>query len=215
MRHTRGVTSEPAPAGRLPHRTRQFGPVTVAWTPISTINQVRPAAFEALSEPERARIETMADDRADAFLLSRYLLRTVASERGAAPRAQDVIVTATCTHCGGSHGRPQIDGFHASISHADGLAFIAIAPSETVASLGIDTESAVALDSSQELLEWVSREAVLKADGRGLRGRVHVHLDVEVDGGSAVVMDTGNRYELTRVWFPRSTTILAIEHLPS
>lgn len=200
---------------RLAHHTIQIGPVAVAWSPVSNLGQVRATAFDAFTEPERARIETMADARADAFLLGRHLLRTVAVDCGVAARESDVIVTARCTHCGDHHGRPEIDRFRASISHAGGIAVVALAPREAVASLGIDTEPHGALPDEAKLLEWVSREAILKADRRGLRGLVPIDLDIQNNGGSAVVRDSGRNYHLTRVLIPAATTVLAVEVHPS
>lgn len=190
---------------------RTIGHTTMAWAPVTSINDVRPTAFAALTQAERTRLESMSDARADEFLLGRYLLRALAVDLGAAQHPNQVIITAVCSTCGGQHGRPEIEGFRASITHATGMAVVALAPVDAVAALGIDTESTDALENADALVRWVSGEAVLKADGRGLRGDVPLELDVTAQGGSAVVKDSGKRYELTSIQIPGRVTFLAVE----
>ncbi len=87
------------------------------------------------------------------------------------------VVSQRCPDCGGDHGRPIVDadGLWASLSRAGGMVAIAVS---TAGPVGVDIESRAAadrfpLDSGAEPLEpvrlWTIKEAVLKADGRGLR----------------------------------------------
>jgi 4'-phosphopantetheinyl transferase len=91
--------------------------------------------------------------------------------------AAPFAVTQRCPDCGGDHGRPVVssDGRWVSLSRAGGLVAIAVSSSGPV---GIDIESRATasrhpLDAGAEPLEparlWTMKEAVLKADGRGLR----------------------------------------------
>jgi 4'-phosphopantetheinyl transferase len=90
-------------------------------------------------------------------------------------------IDATCPACGGAHGRPLVSGgrrVHVSIAHAADRAFAVAA----FAPVGIDAEphdtprdrlAAVGELTRRRRLDplgaWTRIEAVLKADGRGLR----------------------------------------------
>ncbi|MDN4615278.1 hypothetical protein P5G50_12555 [Leifsonia sp. F6_8S_P_1B] len=135
-----------------------------------------------LSAGDRERLASLADDpeAVARFLAGRQALLT-AAERSGFP---EVAIDATCPDCGRSHGRPRAKGeatLHLALSHAAGHAF-AVAASAPV---GIDAE---ALDTDPARLReaaallahpvdrpraalraWTATEAVLKADGRGLR----------------------------------------------
>ena len=99
-------------------------------------------------------------------------------------------VTRLCPDCGGDHGMPVVaeQGRWVSLSRAGGLVAVAFS---TAGPVGVDLESrdAVARHPAQGLrhpdaTEWTAKEAVLKADGRGLR----------VDPGELVV-DNGRLVE--------------------
>jgi 4'-phosphopantetheinyl transferase len=84
-------------------------------------------------------------------------------------------VTQHCPDCGGDHGRPVVaePGRWVSLSRAGGLVTVAFS---TAGPVGVDLESseAVSRHPAQGLrhpdaAEWTTKEAVLKADGRGLR----------------------------------------------
>ena len=84
-------------------------------------------------------------------------------------------VTPLCPDCGGDHGMPVVaeQGRWVSLSRAGGLVAVAFS---TAGPVGVDLESreAVARHPAQGLrhpdaTEWTTKEAVLKADGRGLR----------------------------------------------
>ena len=113
-----------------------------------------------------------------------------------------ITITATCPDCGGTHGRPTILGrpdLHVSLARTPGFV---VAGVSAAGPIGIDAEllagsperaAAVgALTGIQSLRHWTRVEAVLKADGRGLR--VDPAL-VRVDGEFATL--EGQRYRLS------------------
>lgn len=141
-----------------------------------------------LDADERGRLERLVvpDDRRR-FTAAAVLLRlTVASHLGASP--SDVSIDRTCEECGRPHGRPQLRGsdrgVHMSVSHSGPLVAIALTEAGPV---GVDIEGVT--HAHRELLDfachptereaivtaedfavaWVRKEAVLKADGAGLR----------------------------------------------
>ena len=122
-----------------------------------------------------------------------------------APDPASLRVVQSCPDCGGPHGRPVLYAgedplrLGASVSHARGLTVAVVAAG---ASVGIDAErvddgTARARDldrllavASDPLLDWNRREAVLKADGRGLRvdpALVSIDRDeyATIEGGAA------------------------------
>ena len=166
----------------------------------------RELALAVLSDAERARY----DERpSDAFLAGRMLVRALAGDLLGIP-PERVPVSATCPDCGGPHGAPVIAGsdLHVSLSHADGLV---VAAARRGAAVGVDVERSTvaaerlaaigALTGRASVRHWTRVEAVLKADGRGLR------LDP-----SLVVIDTevaslgGDRYLLQDAALPEGYT---------
>lgn len=119
----------------------------------------------------------------------RALLRALVAElAGATPIDPDaVIIEARCPDCGGDHGRPVVMApdaarhIHVGLSHV-GDTVVGVASADR--SVGIDAEPAGALADGERaqrireligrhdgdpLRRWTAIEAVLKADGRGLR----------------------------------------------
>jgi phosphopantetheinyl transferase len=149
-----------------------------------------------LSEGDLARLSSLHHDldHLAAFVAGRAALQRALSDAG----APDAHIEATCPDCGLSHGRPVIvDGtrrLYVSVSHAAGQAF-AVAARHPV---GIDAETMDALHGRVQAIDelapghgdpgrrWTAIEAVLKADGRGLRrdpGAVRVgRLSARLDG---------------------------------
>ncbi len=140
-------------------------------------------SLEVLSEPDRARAAGFGADRLAEFVLGRAVIAGLVA--GMFPDAGTwSVVTATCRRCGARHGPVEVTGVPvlASVSYAPGLVVAAAAPRSQVSRLGIDVEPATAdprrtrdlqrlLGSSAEpvMERWTRIEAVLKADGRGLR----------------------------------------------
>jgi 4'-phosphopantetheinyl transferase len=93
-------------------------------------------------------------------------------------------ITNECDRCGQPHGRVRVHraGLHASVAYAGDLAIACVADAADLASVGIDAEpehdgrrdrlGMTGLVRPGELTtvrDWTRIEAVLKADGRGLR----------------------------------------------
>ena len=126
------------------------------------------------------------------------LLRELAADASGVP-AEEVTVTAVCVRCGAEHGRPELQWPDAAgpppnvtLASCSGLVVAALAPPGVPvgvdveprrASLGrepmrrADLAMVLGGPSRSAVRRWVRAEAVLKADGRGLR----------VDPGAVVV----------------------------
>jgi 4'-phosphopantetheinyl transferase len=148
--------------------------LAIRWSPPRLPRDERERAIEVLSDAERSRLAIEPGGRAEAFLAGRALLRELAGELlGVDPAA--VPLSAPCPDCGREHGRPRIIGsdLRVSLSHgADAVVTAAVGG----ARVGIDVESATAVVADlapliphPTLVGWTRIEAVLKADGRGLR----------------------------------------------
>lgn len=92
-------------------------------------------------------------------------------------------VTQKCRDCGGPHGQPTAPNCFVSIAHAAGAVVVA----RSHRPVGIDVEGA----NADPL--WTRTEAVLKADGRGLRVDPD---DVEWRGDRARVEGRGIHYRV-------------------
>jgi len=159
----------------------------------------RAEALAVLSPPE---VERYTGASRDDFLAGRLLVRNLLADlTGSAP--DEVVLDAACPDCGKQDGRvtaPDTD-FHVSISHSADVAVVAVAD----VPIGIDIEGdpspealaaigAVAGEAS--ITHWTRVEAVLKADGRGLRvDPKRIHFDADL----AWIDDAPERYRLTEV----------------
>lgn len=161
----------------------------------------RAEALAVLSPAERARYDGAPSD---SFLLGRLLLRHLAAELiGVGPAEVDLV--AVCPDCGGPHGKPQLIGssLHLSLSHS---AVAVVAAASWDGPVGVDVEAldpsaaalaAIGTVAGEESLErWTRVEAVLKADGRGLRVDP---ASVSFDGGTASIAGSGARYRVSEV----------------
>ncbi len=154
-----------------------------------------------LSAAERARYAASAQPLHDRFLAGRSVLRRLAAEQ-LGVLAAEVPLVALCPDCGGSHGRPIIDGsrLQLSLSHCAG-AVVAVAAWNRP--IGVDVERRDASPQQEAAIEavaaghgirhWTRVEATLKADGRGLRVDPR---EVHLEGALAWVVDRPTRYEL-------------------
>lgn len=135
-----------------------------------------------LSAVDGARAASFGAGRRVEFVAGRALVRRLLAELF--PGAEAAVTSAVCPHCGEPHGGILIEGVDAvaSVSHAGGLVVAAVAASGGGRRLGVDlelvAEGAVRLDDLAGLIggprddvlrRWTLIEAVLKADGRGLR----------------------------------------------
>lgn len=132
-----------------------------------------------LSTGDRDRLSSLhADlDGLAAFVAGRSALQLALDQAG----ADGAAIDATCPDCGLSHGRPVVAGarrpWFVSLSHAGGRAF-AVASRRPV---GIDAETLDELRRRADAIDdlapgggdpgrrWTAVEAVLKAEGSGLR----------------------------------------------
>jgi 4'-phosphopantetheinyl transferase len=150
-----------------------------------------------LPDAERVRLAGVRAEARDSFLQGRALLATLADAAG-----EHGAIAALCPDCGGPHGRPMIDGsrLRLGLSHC---ATAVVAVSSWGAAVGVDVErraaSAARLDAIDRLTghrsiaHWTAVEAVLKADGRGLRVDPS---QVVIERGEARVLDRPQRYRL-------------------
>ncbi|MFT2690007.1 4'-phosphopantetheinyl transferase family protein [Clavibacter zhangzhiyongii] len=119
----------------------------------------------------RVTVDASAD-RPARTAAGRAALRELAAELvGAQP--DEVTIRARCATCGGAHGRPvlggsrALDALHATVAHAGGAVVVAVSAEGPI---GIDAEPrGRATPPGMTLGRWMRIEAVLKADGRGLR----------------------------------------------
>ena len=171
-----------------------------------------------LSARERARLAAERPRRREAFLAGRVLLRELAGEAlGTDPAAVPLI--ASCPDCGREHGRPVITGtdLHVSLSHGADAVVAAVAQGRRI---GIDLEHpATVVDDLAPLIptpslqRWTRIEAVLKADGRGLRvDPAMVVFEPMATGELASVPGSSIRYLVDEVALPTGQQVsLAIE----
>lgn len=155
-------------------------------------------ALALLSESERARFDR--ERHPERFLTGRMLLRELAAGFTGAD-LESITITAGCPDCGQPHGRPMIEGteLFVSLSHADEISVAALIQG---AAIGVDVEPRDAsperlaaireIAGGDDLRHWTRVEAVLKADGRGLRVDPR---EVVIDGDQAEL--GGIRYSLT------------------
>lgn len=152
------------------------------------------ATLPRLSAGDRARLFDLAGAAERArFLAGRAALLRAAAELGEA----GITVDAACPDCGAAHGRPRALGaarpLFLALAHAGGVAYAVAAR----APVGVDAEplftpaerraavDELAPGRGDALRRWTAIEAVLKADGRGLRvppdavrvGRLRAELD--------------------------------------
>lgn len=135
--------------------------------------------------------------RRAAFQTGRMLVGRLAAE--AFGTSGWVVATADCPRCGGPHGPVSVEGVPAvaSVSHAEGLVVAALARLDVASRIGVDVERSRLPDGRAAdlsgllggprrtvLRRWTRIEALLKADGRGLRVDP---ADVRISGGRATL----------------------------
>lgn len=189
----------------------QHGSVSIPvlrWIRPQLNEHARSQALELISPAERERHDGTPEHRRTSFLAGRLILRRLAAELlGIEPASVELV--AVCPDCGGAHGRPVLTDstLQLSLSHSRDAV---VAAASWDAPVGVDIESldqsaaavsAIAsLTGEASLLRWTRIEAILKADGRGLRvdpGQVSIaevddHLEGRVSGEST-------RYRLSEV----------------
>ena len=168
----------------------------------------RAKALAAISHAERDRYDATPEAQRESFLAGRLVLRRLTSELlGTEPELVDLV--AVCPDCGGPHGRPVIPGsnLHLSLSRSDDAV---VAAASWDAPVGVDLErldqpaatlAAIgAIGGEESVLRWTRIEAILKADGRGLRVDPAQVSFATVDGElEGWVQGSAERYRLSEV----------------
>lgn len=183
------------------------GPAWIAWAGTSpgAVGNRRPVA--PLSPQDVARAALFGVDRRREFVLGRSLVAALVD--GLFPGMTGWSVgTVACGRCGELHGPVELAGVPAvaGVAYARGLVVAAVAPTETVGSLGVDVElDAVGTTRARDLerllgrsrdpvlRRWTRIEAVLKADGRGLLVEPG---DVKLRGHTASIAGGKTRYHV-------------------
>ena len=147
---------------------------TIAWAKNSAFVGLDEPDLAAMGERQLARHRQLDGVRASGFLAGRALIRDLVLRLGGGPV---VHLDSACARCGDDHAVPRTDGFVISVSHADDLVVVAVAPG--VAPLGVDVEANAgharvtelgpmfAPAPAPDLAGWTRIEAAIKADGRG------------------------------------------------
>lgn len=201
----------------IPGSASIAGGVRLAWANPAEFDRGR--ALHLLGSAERTRaVRTSNVGLRDRFMLGRMLLRDLAAQAGGV-RAESIEVTAVCERCGAEHGRPRLhwpdaawppptaslascaDLVVAAIARAGTAVGVDVEPGRVPREADVDRRRAVVelLGGTQRsaIRRWVRAEAVLKADGRGLRvepGRVA--FDDDRDRASARLPDSPIVYDL-------------------
>ncbi|MFJ2369789.1 4'-phosphopantetheinyl transferase family protein [Microbacterium sp. NPDC087665] len=161
---------------------RSLGPVRIAWTDASFVDADLDAIMRRLGGDQLHRYRQLDAVRARRFATGRLLLTALV----APTHDGATTISSVCAHCGGDHGRPQVDGapLAVNLSYAGDMVVAAAVPRISASAVGIDVER-VSSDGPAGLLRdlaplyaplppptlerWTAFEAVVKADGRGLR----------------------------------------------
>ncbi|AWB94412.1 hypothetical protein DCE93_00935 [Agromyces badenianii] len=194
------------------------GGVRVRWAHPDDFDRER--ALHLLGGAERARAAgTVNGAQRDRFLLGRMLLRELAADVAETGDIGpgEIEIRASCERCGAEHGRPSIvwpDAAGppplASLASCAELVIAAVAPAGS--HVGVDIErgrAEASRDAENErrravtrliggssrsaIRRWVRTEAVLKADGRGLRVEPGA---VSFERGVARIEDGSTRYRI-------------------
>lgn len=190
---------------------RLIGPVRIAWA--------------SVDEPGRAP-ETGRPRAA-----GRMLLTALLSDLG----LRGERLTQRCSHCGAvDHGALATASGHAvvSVSYAEGLVVAAAALRTDAAAIGVDVERESGSGRMVDLAalfaplpppttaEWTAIEAVVKADGRGLRippgdVRVGERPASTLPGARLATLPDGRRFHVARVTGPNGHVVsVAIDPAP-
>ncbi|MDF2507021.1 MAG: hypothetical protein K0Q52_880 [Microbacterium sp.] len=177
----------------------------IAWASVSLSPTGLPTALEAemrrLGDAALRRYRSLDADAGRRFAVGRLLLAELIPALG----TDAATIESRCDHCGGGdHGRPRVMGapYEISVSYAGEMVVAAAVRLEAASALGIDIEaSSTDIDvplteladlfsprTAPSLRSWTEIEAVVKADGRGMRVSP---ADVSFGGPSAVLLPGG------------------------
>ncbi len=158
-----------------------LGPVQIAWALADPAMSGQDAAMQRLGESALHRYRRLDAGRARRFAVGRLLLAELVPAVG----TDAATIESLCEHCGGDHGRPRVVGapYAVSVSYAGETVVVAAVAAESTSALGVDIEPRsddvdAPLTALAGLFEprtppglrgWTEIEAVVKADGRGMR----------------------------------------------
>jgi len=190
------------------------GSFELAWA-----DSARPDQVELLSPTELDRYRGMPLGARERFLAGRILLRELAA-RLTDEAQHDIVIVATCPDCGGPHGRPAVEGsrLHVGLAHS-GSTVVAVASWD--GPIGVDAETAAtpasriaavkSLTGVASLRHWTRVEAVLKADGRGLRVDPSlVKVDRRPDGIHGAIVGDAATYRIEEPTIPGLQVAVAL-----
>lgn len=148
--------------------------VVVAWATPSALAGFGETDLAAMGQGQVDRLRQLSGDGARAFLAGRALISDLARR---VIGQREVVLDSRCDRCGRHHGRPRTAGASLSVSHAEDLVVVAMAPG--LMPLGVDVEALTSTDRvvevaslfpggvAPDLAGWTRIEAAVKADGRG------------------------------------------------
>lgn len=189
---------------------RSIGGVTVAIR--TDVDEAESASLRArMSGADLLALDDRPTARRAGFLTGRDLIREVVDAAAGVPGDHlddgpcgSPRIDAVCRDCGGPHGPVRVEGYRVSVSHSGGVTAVAVVSDEDarvtgIEGIGLDLESATAglekadairallavpdLSDEQTLRRWTEVEAVVKADGRGLRVSPDAVRVADAEGG--------------------------------
>lgn len=180
---------------------RALGPVRIAWGSSLRAIPSLESEMQRLGDAALRRYRSLDSDAGRRFAIGRLLL----AELIPALSTDAATIESLCEHCGsGDHGRPRVVGapYAVSVSYAGEMVVAAAVRREAASALGIDIEPCstdidvplaeltglFAPHTPPSLRSWTEIEAVLKADGRGMRLSP---ADVSFGGPSAALLPDG------------------------
>jgi len=161
----------------------QFGRAEIAWTDAAACTAPTASVWDRLGEQQARRHAALSGIAAQRFLAGRVMLLALITQL---TDSDDLGFTTTCERCGADHGRPRLQ--HApvavSVSYAGPVVAVAAVRLGDANAVGIDIErrplgkadeplhelaNLFGSATPPDIAQWTMLEAVVKADGRGIR----------------------------------------------
>lgn len=163
--------------------SREWGAVTIRWARSAPVSHEVCATLATLGAEQVARLDALGQADAARFATGRMLIaHAIAATLGP---AADPAISTVCERCGQNHGRVRHRAGEValSVSYAGDLVVVASAHTAHSPTVGVDVEPdddatrrrvaelapLFPAAGAPSLRTWTRLEAVLKADGRGLR----------------------------------------------
>jgi len=192
-----------------PGQSVWVGDVLVGWASAATAD----TTAVPLGPIDNTRAAGLSGEQKARFLQGRTLLHRLLGELQ--PGVVPQLDATTCPHCSGPHGPVSVEGpaVVVGLAHADGLVVAAVATTSRVTALGLDAErdavgaaerladlvKLIGGSPATALRRWTQIEAVLKADGRGLRVPPE---QVRIEAETAQIESDPDRYRLAEISGP-------------